>query len=236
MSILPARKRGRFSAFFVTGNCPQIVSRRGICADGFRPHTTFHPPLAPSFRAMSLDRIGPCEITNSFRLSATTSSAGAWLATRLFIHGRPSTLTPCPSVVQLVFVMPTPRYSHVPYALCPALHPPALYNRYSASGVCTAGPCPLRGVGWPSYVVRSLPTCDKCHSTAVSGVALSGLSLSGVSSRDRIDSPAAHSRVSDATGSLASASEAFYLPFRACCVFACNRLLRSCPALRGFIG
>jgi hypothetical protein len=50
--------------------------------------------------------------------------------------------------------------------------------------------------------VRSLPTCDKCHSTAVSGVALSGLSLSGVSSRDRIDSPAAHSRVSDATGGL----------------------------------
>lgn len=39
-------------------------------------------------------------------------------------------------------------------------------------------------------------------SPAVSGVALSGLSLSGVSSRDRIDSPAAHSRVSDATDGL----------------------------------
>lgn len=105
---------------------------------------------------MSLHRIGPCEITNSFRLSTTTSRAGAWLATRLFIHGRPSTLTPCPSVVQLVIVMPTPRYSRVPYALCPALHPPALYNRYRASGVCTAGPCPLRGVGWPSYRGQSL--------------------------------------------------------------------------------
>jgi len=65
-------------------------------------------------------------------------------------------LAPCPSVVQLVFVMPTPRYSRVPYALCPALNPPALYNRYSASGVCTAGPCPLRGVGWPSYRGQSL--------------------------------------------------------------------------------
>lgn len=88
----------------------------------------------------------------------------------------------------------------------------------------------------PSYVVRSLPTCDKWLSPAVSGVALSGLSLSGVSSRDRIDSPAAHSRVSDATGSFASASEAVYLPFRACCVFACNRSVRSCPALRGITG
>ena len=105
---------------------------------------------------MSLDRIGPCEITNSFRLSATNSRAGAWLATRLFIHGRPSTLAPCPSVAQLVFVMPTPRYSRVPYALCPALSPPALYNRYSASGVCTAGPYQLRGVGWPSYRGQSL--------------------------------------------------------------------------------
>lgn len=105
---------------------------------------------------MSLDRIWPCEITNSFRLSATTSRAGAWLATRLFIHGRPSTLAPCPSVVQLVIVTPTPPCSHARYALCPALSPPALYNRYSASGVCTAGPCPLRGVGWPSYRGQSL--------------------------------------------------------------------------------
>ena len=156
MSILPARKRGRFSAFFVTWNCPQIVSRRGICADGFRPHTIIHPPLAPSLRAMSLDRIGPCEITNSFRQQATTSRAGAWLATRLFIHGRPSTLAPCPSVVQLVIVMPTPPCSHARYALCPALYPPVLYNRYSAGGVCTASPCPLRGVGWPSYRGQSL--------------------------------------------------------------------------------
>lgn len=46
--------------------------------------------------------------------------------------------------------------SHARYALCPALSPPALYNRYSASGVCTAGPCPLRGVGWPSYRGQSL--------------------------------------------------------------------------------
>ena len=104
---------------------------------------------------MSLSSGGPCEIT--------VPRAGAWLAPRVFIHGRPSTLTPCPSVVQLVIVMPTPPCSHARYALCPALHPPVLYNRYSASGVCTAGPCPLRGLGWPSYKGQSLQSgCGLC--------------------------------------------------------------------------
>ena len=104
---------------------------------------------------MSLSSGGPCEIT--------VPRACAWLAPRVFIHGRPSTLAPCPSVVQLVFVMPTPRYSRVPYALCPALHPPALYNRYSAGGVCTAGNSHFQTIpyqkglgGLPTSCARSL--------------------------------------------------------------------------------
>lgn len=46
---------------------------------------------------------------------------------------------PVSQCCQLVIVMPTPPCSHARYALCPALYPPALYNRYSTGGVCTAG-------------------------------------------------------------------------------------------------
>lgn len=100
--------------------------------------------------------------------------ACAWLATRLFIHGRPSTLAPCPSVVQLVIVMPTPPCSHARYALCPALYPPALYNRYSAGGVCTAGIAIFRL--YPIKRVRvALSTGGSLSSPA--------LALAGVSSR-----------------------------------------------------
>lgn len=69
------------------------------------------------------------------------------LRQRLFIHGRPSTLAPCPSVAQLVIVMPTPRYSRVPYALCPALYLSAYYIGIGAGGVCTSLPYPIHRVG-----------------------------------------------------------------------------------------
>lgn len=45
------------------------------------------------------------------------------LRLRLFIHGRPSTLAPCPDVVQSVIVTPTPLPSREHYALCPVLIP-----------------------------------------------------------------------------------------------------------------
>ena len=61
---------------------------------------THQIPLAPSLCATSLHRAGHA------RLRSLVLAHG--LRLRLFIHGRPSTLAPCPSVVQLVIVMPTP--------------------------------------------------------------------------------------------------------------------------------
>ena len=118
---------------------------------------------------MSLSSGGPCEIT--------VPRAGAWLAPRVFIHGRPSTLTPCPSIVQLVIVMPTPPCSHARYALCPALSPPALYNRYSAGGVCTAGNSHFQTIPYQKGL-GGLSTGGSLSSTASA--------FAGVSSQARI--------------------------------------------------